>query len=214
MSNHNATALLHNNNLRNDQLLHRGPSILHYQSPAVMQSWVNFFFSWRCESTLRIFYFLICQLLLHFNVSIELLFSNLFCRAGVGCRFVDCAVNHWIANVSWVWRIPKHDAAVSHDSASYYIEAPDYYTRTNSRATTPKPRSNTLPRATIRRPWIVASWLTSTTSTRNQSVTQLQMPRQVTTPWLPSTTLLPAISPKLQLLHPKNGQILQRSNHG
>jgi hypothetical protein len=64
---------------------------VHYSSPTaffvvppVLQSWVDIcLFSWRCESTLRIFYFLICQLLLHFNVSTELLYSKLLCRAGV-----------------------------------------------------------------------------------------------------------------------------------
>jgi hypothetical protein len=91
----------------------------------------NFFFL-RCESALRVFYFLICQLLLHIYFYIELLCSKLFCRAAVGCRFVDGRVDHWCTNVSWVWWIPKHDAAVllcnnNIDTTSYYTEAPKYY---------------------------------------------------------------------------------------
>jgi hypothetical protein len=56
-----------------------------------------------------------------------------------------------------------------------------------SRFTTQKPRSIILPRA-----------LTPS----HHSITQLRLQRQLTTPRLPSTTLLSATAPRLQLITP------------
>jgi hypothetical protein len=55
----------------------------------------------------------------------------------VGCCIVDGWVDHWCTDVSWVWRIPNRNAAVSHTTTtyattSYYTtKAREYYTTTS-----------------------------------------------------------------------------------
>jgi hypothetical protein len=76
------------------------------------QLWVNILiFTLSFVSILFFCYLLICLLIFSINVSIYLLFSELWCRAPVGCCILDGWVDCWCSDVSLVWRKPNRNAA-------------------------------------------------------------------------------------------------------
>jgi hypothetical protein len=72
----------------------------------------SYFYTEFCIYFFSVFYyacFLLCLSI--FNNKIYLLFSQLWCRAPVGCCIVDGWVDCWCSDVSLVWRKPNRNAA-------------------------------------------------------------------------------------------------------